>query len=497
MLGERAVASGRGRVHLVLSLGLLFLLGAAVWVLRAPERDVQAAEPDSDHASPAQLYIPVVMRDYPPPPTIFGVEVSAGKVPAVIDRAAELAPGWIRVGGAWWPAAEPEPGKYNWSALERLERDLRLASERGLVPIVPVKGTPSWAQKIPGYLCGPIKEEALDDFAAFAATLVRRYSGPPYNVRYWEIWNEPDVAYQLVRPNEGYGCLGDATDPYYGGEDYAALLKVVYPAIKEADPRAQVVFGGLLLDCDPARPPQGKDCAPARFLDGVLRAGGGAYFDILSYHAYPHWSRRTGAPMDWDLNHFAWRHRGGILLGKLDFLREVMGRYGVDKPVFMNEGGLLCHPTTPDCNEGGGFQEQFRQDQANYVVRLFMRGWAARLKGITWYTLNGPGWREGGLLDGDQRPRPAFQTLRFLVSRFQGARYVGDVSKNGVEGYAFQRDRTRLTVYWRNDGATTPVVLPSGVTAVYNYRGEPITAQVQGNTISVGFEPVIVESTGP
>ncbi len=496
MLGERALASPRGRAHLALSVGMLILLGIAAWVLRVPGRDLQAAEPNDDHAAPASLYMPLVMRNYPPQPTIFGVEVSAGKVPAVVESLPGLAPSWIRVGAALWSAVEPQPGTYNWDALERLEEDLRLASANGLVPIVPVKWTPPWAQKVPGYPCGPIKEEALDDFAAFMEALVRRYSGPPYNVRYWEIWNEPDAAYQLVPPEGGYGCLGDAEDPYYGGGEYATLLKAVYPAIKAANPTAQVVFGGLLLDCDPTRPPQGKDCTPARFLEGALRAGGGAYFDILAYHAYPHWFRR-GEPVDWDLNHFAWRHRGGILLGKLDFLREVMGRYGVDKPVFMNEGGLLCHPTTPDCNEGGAFKELFHQDQANYAVRLFMRGWAAGLKGITWYTLNGPGWREGGLLDENQKPRPAYRTLRFLVSRFRDARYVGEVSRNGVEGYAFQRGDTRLTVYWRNDGMTTPVALPSGVAAVYNYRGEPITGQVQGNTIFVGFEPVIVESTGP
>ncbi len=196
--------------------------------------------------------------------------------------------------------------------------------------------------------------------------------------------------------------------------------------------------------------------------------------------------------MDWDLEHFAWKHRGGMLLGKLDFLREVMSRYGVDKPVMMNEGGLLCHPTNPDCNNGGAFKAQFHDDQANYVVRLYVRGWVNGLKGITWYTLNGPGWRQGGLLDGNQQPRPAYHAFRFLHTRLLGAKYEGEISTGGVEGYAFRRGTTRVEIYWRNDGTVTPLNVPADTTEIFNYLGNPLTLQ-PGNQILIGFTPVILE----
>jgi len=207
----------------------------------------------------APVYLPLVLYHYPPPPSIFGVQINRGMVSRVITQTVDLHPGWVRHPGISWALVESEPGRYDWSRVADVEEELRQLGARGLNVLVGIQDTPDWAQKVPGYRCGPIKDEALDDFAAFVAAAVRRYSVPPYNVRYWEIWNEPDVAWQISDPNSGFGCLGDLNDPYYGGGHYAAILKAVYPAVKAANPAAQVVFGGLLLDCDPDHP-SGKDC---------------------------------------------------------------------------------------------------------------------------------------------------------------------------------------------------------------------------------------------
>src|SRR5512145_713220 len=127
-----------------------------------------------------------------------------------------------------------------------------------------IGSTPTWALKS-GYTCGAVSQAALEEFGDFVFDAVQRYSAPPYNVKYWELWNEPDVVNYL-------GCWGDEADPYYGGSYYAEMLKVAYPKIKAADPEAQVLTGGLLLDCDPVNPPENlqipgtpKNCTSARF----------------------------------------------------------------------------------------------------------------------------------------------------------------------------------------------------------------------------------------
>lgn len=484
----------RSRQLLVLLLAGVFLGSFWTVILAAPARP--AYEPplfqaDGTPTPQPRLYFPLIFQNYPEPPSIFGVQINSGMVGQVITQAVDLNPGWVRHDGISWASVEHEQGHYDWSRVAAAEAELRQLGEHGLNVVVSIQGTPDWAQKYPGYRCGLMKEEALDDFANFVAAAVRRYSTPPYNVRYWEIWNEPDVAYQIAGPTWGFGCLGDLDDPYYGGGDYARILQAVYPAVKAANPAARVVFGGLLLDCDPTNPPQGKDCSSALFLEGALREGAGASFDILAYHAYPHWAK-LDSRADWDLQHFAWKHRGGIFLGKLDFVRQVMAQYGVNKPIMMNEGGLLCYPLNPDCNEGGAYKAQFHRDQANYVVRLYVRGWAQGLVGVMWYTLNGPGWRQGGLLDENQQPRPAYQALRFLASQLDGARYEGPLSTGdpNLEAYTFRRGTTRISVYWRNDGNTTVLELPAGAT-LYNALGDQLIP-LNGTAFQVTFDPVLV-----
>jgi alpha-L-arabinofuranosidase len=104
---------------------------------------------------------------------------------------------------------------------------------------------------------------------------VERYSAPPYNVKYWEIYNEPDAPKNTNEPPYGmiYGCWGISGDTYFGGEAYGEMLKVVYPYIKSANSSAQVLVGGLLLDCDPRTVcTTGPGSIPPKFLNGILSA---------------------------------------------------------------------------------------------------------------------------------------------------------------------------------------------------------------------------------
>jgi hypothetical protein len=260
------------------------------------------------------------------------------------------------------------------------------------------------------------------------------------------------------------------------------MLQAVYPAIKAADPAAQVVLGGLLLECDPTRPTPNKPCSSGQFLEGVLRAGGGAFFDILAYHSYVYWlpERR-----DWDLRVEGWAQRGGVMLGKRALLHETLARYGYQKPLIMNEGGLLCWRADPICGQLG-----FYTDQANHAIRMYTRTAASDLIGFIWYTLNGPGWQDGGMLDAQQQPRPAFVAARFLREQLRGARYLGPLGAGTLEGYAFAAAGRTIHIYWTNDGSSTTVPLPPGANAIYSMLGDPLP--LAGGNLSVGFDPLIV-----
>jgi hypothetical protein len=420
-------------------------------------------------------------KQSPPTASIFGVTISNGFAGATYGRAAAARANWVRYGDFLWSEVEPTPGAREWSRLAAIEEEVKALANQGLTTIAVVRSTPAWAQQIPGHTCGPIKLEALDTFASFMRDLVARYSAPPYNIKYWEIWNEEDVDPSRVGPNSGYGCWGNMTDPYYGGGAYAEMLKRVYPAIKQANPSAQVLLGGLLLDCDADHPLAGRDCAESRFFEGILRNGGGAAFDIVSYHGYAYW---TGKNEDWDMNP-AWQARGGAMRGKLQLIREMLARYQADKPVLLSEAGLLCYQSDPRCIP------RFYSAQASYLTRVYARAWANGLLGAIWYTLEGPGWERGGLLDENQQPRPAYHALSFMTGLLQGASYDGLRSNGAIEGYAFRKGATRYELYWTNNDTPARMAWPPGTVAAYDQFGQPLP--VAGPDLEVKFNPIFIE----
>ena len=186
-------------------------------------------------------YLPLVFNGHALP-TVFGTGM-VFTVPGGMNEMTAARNYWLRWGDVSWSDVEPTKGTRDWSSLAGLEVELVNAHGLGMEMVLIVDSTPTWAQKIPDYYCGPIKETELVAFADFMYELVSRYSKPPYLVKYWEIWNEPDIDPVLVSPQSGFGCWGNYGDEYYGGGYYAEMLKVIYPEIKRADPQAQVLGG--------------------------------------------------------------------------------------------------------------------------------------------------------------------------------------------------------------------------------------------------------------
>jgi hypothetical protein len=420
---------------------------------------------------------------------LFGTESRSldfqGKEPLIQGLGVSL----IRYNGLLWTDVEPNEGIRDWSALKEFDERLENAAQLGLSLVLIVRRTPEWAQQVPGVFCGPVKVEKLQAFADFMQEAVIRYSAPPYNVKLWELGNEPDVDPSLVKPDSIFGCWGDQNDPGYGGGYYAEMLKVVYPAIKAADPAAKVLIGGLLLDCDPTNPPPEKNCDSGNFLEGILQNGGGEYFDYVSFHGYPFYGGISGqGELYYDVNYPGWEHRGGIVLGKIAFIREVLGKhgYGVDKPekqLMHTEGSLICNPAIPDCDPPIA---SFYEAQADYVVWMYVRNWANNVKATMWYLFEGPGWRQGALLDKDQNPKPVYDALKFLVKELAAAEYVGTVENiTPLIGYEFKKDSTKVLVIWSPDGQSHPLTLNLVPNAIYDKYGEVVdssSAEMQVNS---------------
>jgi hypothetical protein len=452
---------------------------------------------------PSNQIVHLPMVNTPFIPNIFGIEVILGGLSnaTVRARADELNATWVRINGLRWNEIQPtEGGGYNMAALATLDSDLRAARDLGMQATVIVHGAPPWAQTVTGSACGPIRTDALDDFAKFMGDMVTRYSYSPYNVTYWELGNEPDATLSVGgTPPPPYGCWGDPNVPDYNGAAYAAMLAAAYPAIKAADANAKVILGGLLYACVPGVVcDAGAQYQPSTFLDGILKAGGGAYFDIFAFHSYPYWNDAPNQNRDWELNDARWKPYGGILLGKLSFIRATLAEYGLQqKPIIMNEGALLCYERDPACGPNGFFE-----DKASYTIRLYARSSANGISGVFYYSLNEAGWLETGLLDRSQQPRPAFTALKHMISlvgKSQGAATNVTAeygSASDIEAYRFNRGNDQVDVVWKLESTTTtPISLPaSKFISATTSQGSAITPLTVGSdiTLDVGFMPIYI-----
>lgn len=357
----------------------------------------------------SSIYLPLVARNYPLV-TIFGIDAIRTFV-LVKDAGSS----WVRLNTfVDWSNVEAVEGTYDWSRMSDLEQRIIAAAQEGLQVIMRIQMSPSWARKYPNSACGPIRSDKFDAFAAFTAEVVKRYSVPPYNVRYYHVWNEPDGPVEY--DSKVYGCWGEFSypnDPYFGGEYYGEMLKRVYPAIKAVDPNVQVLTGALLLDCDPRGWGYGycatRDKAKQwNFFEGILKSGAANAFDILTFNGYAYY--QSGKNTVWSERYARseWVAHGGQVDGKLDYLREKMQQYGVNKPLMLTESAIIY--TNGD-----------EEAKSDYLVWTYANTQSQGLMATIWYTLYG--WRRSELLTSEGNPLPAYNALKTMTGILAQADY--------------------------------------------------------------------------
>ena len=178
-------------------------------------------------------------------------------------------------------------------------------------------------------------------------------------VRFYEIWNEPDLHF----------FMGDA-------QDYFTLLKASREALRASDPDHVIITGGI---------------AGMRLgdyngdLHELFLRDGKDYFDEHGFHQhglYP------------------------LFTEEMDRLVALRKKYGVsDKPLMFTETGMKAAP------------EQDQQ-QAGVLVKKFVRAWSIGAKGYYWFDVYGNSGYE--LLSGDWSPRPVWVAYNNLARLLRG-----------------------------------------------------------------------------
>ncbi|MGQ9598985.1 MAG: cellulase family glycosylhydrolase [Anaerolineae bacterium] len=392
-------------------------------------------------------FLPLISKNlWTVPSAPYGVQIY-GSSPSTALTIAQMGARWVRI-PLKWSSIEPTnttPDHYWWSS--SYEAGLAQLAARNVRIILTLSENPSWAAT---YRNGPIDKASLSELAEFVVAAVKRYSGPPYYVKYWEFYNEPD---------NGVEHLAETGSSWFGTQPqaYVDLLKAVYQPIKEADPEAQVVLGGLAYDWfTEAGGPFVED-----FLDEVLTKGGGNWFDVMNFHYYP-----TFRPN--------WEAYGIDIIGKANYLRNKLAGYGWQKPLICTEAGFW----SDSVHDPPGNHEL----QSRYVPQLFVRSQAADLGLTIWFMLiDLDGWKVG-LFTPDMQPKPAHYAYSTLARQLSSARYVrtlslAEIGSAEVEAYEYASlNGSRIVVAWRkSDGPNHRMMLAGSQAVVVDKYGAQTT----------------------
>lgn len=194
---------------------------------------------------------------------------------------------WQRAFELFWNEVEIEKGQLDWESLdERIEE----FNEMEIYAVATIKPFANWDQDA----CHGKEYEAefdpkkggkvkvgkpcdMEAYKDFLAKAVERYDGDGTNdmpgleipIKYWEIMNEPSMQ------GGSTGGMGEELKFFVGTSDeYLEILKASYEVIKESDPSAKVVQGGMA----------GMQKNFLDFWEPIFDAGGGDYFDIANMH---------------------------------------------------------------------------------------------------------------------------------------------------------------------------------------------------------------------
>jgi hypothetical protein len=194
-----------------------------------------------------------------------------------------------------WAAVEPtRGGALDFSSIDPLVGG---AAAAGIQVLPFAYGAPTWAVHsavVPGShgltrapLTLPVKNGLQrSSWAKFLEALVRRYGPrgsfwaanpglPKRPIRVWQIWNEPNFKYFVVRPNPA---------------DYGKLVKASYAAIHSADHGAKLILGGMFAEPGEAewkvRPPQAYFATD--FLNRVYRSTPGIKRNFIGVALHPY-----------------------------------------------------------------------------------------------------------------------------------------------------------------------------------------------------------------
>ncbi|MGA7776381.1 MAG: beta-glucosidase [Paraburkholderia sp.] len=423
--------------------------------------DATLTSPSGDILALATSSVAVVTKRNEVGPSDFGIVThfgQGGTPPSVLLPLIKQAGfSWIR-DELYWQEIEKKPGSFAFPA--SYDTYVAATAQMGISPLIVLDyGNPVAYPKLFAKTAFPETPETRALFVRYVNAVVKRYGA---TVKHWEVWNEPnfsDISY----------------------DNYLALLKDTYAAIKTLSPDSTVIScGGGGAGGGP-----GGDCIVA-----IINKGGLNDQDGFSIHPYmppnpPETGYKgKGGPIDAVSIPTTWPYLH-------DYTAQHVKANGKPLQVWVTELGWPVNPKVPGQDEA---------TQAANLVRSYLlsrRYGAVRV--LFWYDFVDDGTDINnfeynfGLLHNDLTPKPAF-VAQSVLSTTLGKRAWGKslIDTPDIKVYQYGSD-DRVIVGWTpgTENRTASVTLPPGNYIQRDWQGveTPVTITDQDFSWQVGPLP--------
>lgn len=329
-----------------------------------------------------------------------------------------------------WATTEPSSGSYTWTLWDALWP--KYIAEGAVDLIVGFESIPSWAISD-----GITNTSAV---STWVTEYLTRAAADGLPVKYVEGYNEPNVTY----PNSVSDLVSVQSAIYSAVKSYSASILVAAPPINSA--------------------------SSIGYLEEFLAAGGGAYFDILAYHAYPSGGIVSGVGTEPEL-----------VVGDIASLQAAMAAAGISKPIWITE-----------YSANGGSTPTAAQN-ATFLAITCLLAWSLGVARQYWYAYDnnsgfGQLWTSGGGLNA---AGVAWQQMtKWLIGAFltQQAQLFGVVYTVGLaRGGGYQ-----ALAVWTTDGSTPSYAVPSWAKQYHDTAGNLTTGL--STTVTLGRNPILLEN---
>jgi len=244
-----------------------------------------------------------------------------------------------------WDAIESVKDQYNWLFWDDF---VRIAVEEYGITLIPyVCYMPRWNSTKPEdnnwfWNYPPVDPGQFGEFMKALVTRYKKY------IKTWELWNEPDIwVYWQGTP-----------------EQFAEMIRIGARAVKEADPKAKVVLGGIAYR--------------EEFLTKMFRDYGlSPWIDVVNMHNYLEtWSPRPVEEID---DHIA-------------AMSDVIRQYGRNQSLWMAEVGYSTFRQGSKISNDYTAYYEYEHTPAYQAVDLFKRlaliVLTEKISAVAWYEIS-------------------------------------------------------------------------------------------------------------